>query len=106
MTDIYDPIKRSDIMSRVRSKGTGPERLVSRLVFSLGYRSRLNRADLPGCPDIALISLRKAVFVHGCFWHQHKGCTRSTRPQQRARWWGKKLDLNVRRDDQALRALS
>ena len=62
---------RSERMSRVRGKNTGPELAVRRLIHALGYRFRLHRRDLPGTPDLVFSGRRKVTFVHGCFWHRH-----------------------------------
>jgi DNA mismatch endonuclease Vsr len=84
-------------MAAIRGKDTKPEMLVRRMLHALGYRFRLHRRDLPGRPDIVLPGRRKAIFVHGCFWHQH-GCPKSTLPQSRRQWWEAKLRGNVARD--------
>ena len=105
MADVFSEKKRSWIMSRVKGKDTSPERAVRSLVHDLGYRFRLHRKDLPGCPDIVLPRHRKIVFVHGCFWHGHKGCARSARPTSNTRFWNAKIDSNVQRDRRNIRAL-
>jgi DNA mismatch endonuclease, patch repair protein len=85
-------------MARVRSRDTSPERLVRRILIDLGYRYRLHRADLPGKPDIAFIGRRKAIFVHGCFWHGHD-CKRGARePKANAAYWRAKIARNRARD--------
>jgi DNA mismatch endonuclease (patch repair protein) len=89
---------RSENMRRIRSKHTTPELAVRRLVHSLGYRYRLYRADLPGKPDLVFGPKRKAIFVHGCFWHQHAGCKVSHVPKSNSGYWTSKLDRNVKRD--------
>jgi len=96
-SDIYSKEKRSEVMSRVRSSDTKPERAVRSALHRLGYRFRLHRSDLPGKPDIVLPRLKTVIFVHGCFWHQH-GCKKSKPPQQNATFWQKKLLSNVARD--------
>ena len=99
---------RSALMGRVRGKDTVPEHAVRRAVHSLGYRFRLHRRDLPGTPDLTFPRLRKVVFVHGCFWHRHAGCSRTTTPRTRAAYWREKFEQNVERDRRnaaALRAL-
>jgi DNA mismatch endonuclease, patch repair protein len=99
---------RSRMMAAVRSKHTGPELRVRRALYALGERFRLHRRDLPGTPDIVLPRHRLALFVHGCFWHQHPGCRSATRPAVRQRYWGPKLGRNVERDlkaESSLRAL-
>jgi len=96
---------RSALMRRVRGRDTSPERAVRRAAHSLGYRFRLHRRDLPGTPDLVFPRLRKAIFVHGCFWHRHAGCRRTTTPKTRAAYWCEKFDQNIRRDRRNLAAL-
>lgn len=99
-------MNRSAVMARVRSRDTGPEMAVRRLLTRLGYRYRLQRRDLPGRPDIAFIGRRKAVFVHGCFWHGH-ACARGARlPRTNADYWEAKIARNRARDAAALEALA
>ncbi|GAA5071263.1 DNA mismatch endonuclease Vsr [Roseibacterium beibuensis] len=92
-------------MAKVRSQNTKPELAVRRYLHARGLRFRLHRRDLPGKPDMVFPSRRVAVFVHGCFWHQHPGCRRAKLPQTRADFWREKLEANVRRDAAALAAL-
>ena len=89
---------RSALMRRVRAKDTSPERAVRMAAHSLGYRFRLHRRDLPGTPDLAFPRLRKVIFVHGCFWHRHAGCSRTTTPKTRAAYWREKFEKNMERD--------
>ena len=96
---------RSELMRRVRGKDTTPERTVRRVAHALGYRFRLHRRDLPGTPDLVFPRLRRAIFVHGCFWHRHDGCTRATTPKTRAAYWREKFEQNIRRDRRNLAAL-
>jgi DNA mismatch endonuclease (patch repair protein) len=103
--DPLSPTERSELMSRVRGKDTKPELLVRRLVWSLGYRYRLHSRKLPGRPDIVLSKRKKAIFVHGCFWHQHPGCARAKLPQTRAEWWRTKLTNNRKRDKKVQKQL-
>ena len=85
-------------MRAVKSKDTGAEMIVRRLVHSLGYRYRLHRRDLPGVPDLVFPARRAVIFVHGCFWHQHD-CRRGARmPKTRRDYWGPKLRKNQDRD--------
>ena len=85
-------------MASVGGKNTRPEIVVRRVVHRLGYRFRLHVKDLPGNPDIVLPRHRKAIFVHGCFWHGHDGCRRAARPTTNVEFWNEKLDGNIRRD--------
>lgn len=100
-----NPAARSRIMRAVKSRDTGPERIVRRIVTRLGYRYRLNRADLPGKPDLTLRALRSVMFVHGCFWHGHR-CRRGARmPRTNALYWSQKISRNRSRDASARRRL-
>lgn len=99
-----DP-KRSAQMSRIRSTNTRPELAVRKALHARGFRFRLHRRDLPGKPDIVLPRYRAAVFVHGCFWHQHPGCRLASWPKSRIEYWGPKLGRNVERDILAVRQL-
>jgi DNA mismatch endonuclease (patch repair protein) len=97
---------RSANMRAVRSRDTAPEFAVRRAARRLGYHYRLHRKDLPGSPDLTFAGRRCVIFVHGCFWHSHEGCSRSARPKTNSRFWSAKLDRNRERDrshEQALR---
>lgn len=96
--DVFSKEKRSSIMACVSSKNTAPERIVRSLLHRMGFRFRIHCRDLPGSPDIVLPRYRIAIFVHGCFWHQHQGCSASKRPISNSEYWIKKLDGNVQRD--------
>jgi DNA mismatch endonuclease (patch repair protein) len=104
-TDIYSKQKRSELMSRVKSRNTKPEILVRSALHNLGYRFRLHRKDLPGSPDVVLPKHRTVIFIHGCFWHQHPGCKKSTLPKQNASFWSTKLARNVEHDKEVRRKL-
>lgn len=95
---------RSEIMRRVRRKDTPQELIVRRLLHSMGYRYRLHVKGLPGTPDIAVRSSRKAIFVHGCFWHRHD-CYLSTTPKTSQNFWLPKFEQNVERDKRKEREL-
>jgi DNA mismatch endonuclease (patch repair protein) len=103
--DRFTPEERSEIMRRVRGANTGPELVVRKLVYSLGFRYRLQCRDLPGRPDLVFRKLGKVIFVHGCFWHQHAGCVRSALPKSHAKYWKDKLLKNVERDSAAIKEL-
>ncbi len=96
---------RSALMARVKAKDSKPEMAVRRCTHALGYRYSLHRRNLPGTPDLVLPRLRKAIFVHGCFWHRHHGCSRATSPKTRATFWAAKFVDNVSRDARAQEAL-
>lgn len=92
-------------MRRIRSKDTSPEMTVRRLVHRMGYRYRLHVRALPGCPDLVFPRLRKIVHVYGCYWHPHRRCRFSHRPQSHLEYWLPKLEGNLRRDKQNIRRL-
>lgn len=92
-------------MGRVRSRDTGPEMIVRRMVHALGYRYRLHAPDLPGKPDLVFRPRRKVIFVHGCFWHRHPNCALARLPKSREEFWLPKLDANRQRDIKNERAL-
>ncbi len=105
MTDVFSRAKRSEVMRRVRANGTRPEQRVFELARTCGARLRRNADDLPGAPDLVSPSARVAVFVHGCFWHQH-ACPRGARqPASNVAYWSAKLARNVRRDRRVAREL-
>jgi DNA mismatch endonuclease, patch repair protein len=85
-------------MRLVRQRGTTPELEVRKLVRALGVRYRVGPKALPGRPDLANISAGWAIFVHGCFWHSHEGCSLATVPKKNRDWWVEKLRGNVERD--------
>lgn len=103
--DRLTPIQRSAQMARVRSRDTKPEMTVRSLVHRLGYRYRLHRRDLPGAPDLVFPSRRKVIFVHGCFWHQHRCSAGNRRPKTRVNFWTAKLGANKVRDRRVIRKL-
>jgi len=90
--------KRSWNMSRIRSTETKPEERVRKYLFSKGFRYRKNDKRLPGKPDIVLPKYRAVIFINGCFWHCHKGCSRANVPKSNLEYWKVKLENNVRRD--------
>lgn len=96
--DIYDRKKRSKIMSCIRGYNTKPEMVVRKVLHSRGYRFRLYRNDLPGKPDIVLPRYKAAIFVHGCFWHNHERCSKSKLPETNINFWRNKILQNVERD--------
>lgn len=97
-TDIYSPAKRREIMRRVRSRDTTPELLMRSALHRIGYRFRLYARDLAGRPDLVLPRFRTVIFVNGCFWHQHRDCSKSALPKKNAFFWEAKLQGNVMRD--------
>ncbi len=99
-------ISRSENMRRIQSRGTRPELIVRRALRDLGYVGyRLHRCDLPGTPDVAFVGRKKAIFVHGCFWHGHE-CKEGQRvPRTNTGYWMQKIETNRARDLRDMRAL-
>lgn len=91
------PKQRSNCMSRVRGKNTTPEIILRKQLWAAGFRYSLH-SPLPGKPDIVLPKYKCAIFVHGCFWHQHEGCSKSRMPKTNIEFWQDKIVANVLRD--------
>lgn len=105
--DRISPEQRSANMRAIRGKHTSPEMMVRKLLTAMGYRYRLHAKELPGKPDIVFRRRKSAIFVHGCFWHQHgAGCSASHVPTSNTGYWKPKLDRNVARDAKHLTALA
>ena len=105
MTDKISRERRSENMRHIPSKGTKPEIYVRRFLHCLGFRYRLHQRNLPGKPDLVFPRFRKVIFVHGCFWHLHKGCREGRIPGSRQSYWEPKLKKNVERDRKHVAAL-
>lgn len=105
IVDRFSAEKRSLLMSKVRRKNTAPELAVRRILYALGYRYRLHVKGLPGTPDIVFSKRKKAVFVHGCFWHGHHGCKLATKPKSSTSFWTEKIANNQMRDTRNLNEL-
>ncbi|MFQ5432243.1 MAG: very short patch repair endonuclease [Nitrospinota bacterium] len=105
MVDRFSSEKRSDIMSRIKLRDTKPEKLLRSQLHRMGFRFRNNVSYLPGKPDIVLPRYRKTIFMHGCFWHGHKGCGRAKRPVSNVNFWNRKIDNNIKRDKKVRKEL-
>ena len=97
MADRITEEKRRRVMQAVKSKDTGPELAVRRIMHKLGYRYRLHKKGLPGRPDLVFARRKKVIFVHGCFWHGHD-CRYGRPPESRREYWLPKLERNRERD--------
>ena len=100
------PEQRKAVMRAIKGRNTGPELAVRRILWGLGYRYRVHGAGLPGTPDIVFAARRKAVFVNGCFWHQHQPCTLAVIPRSNRHFWIAKLLRNKERDVASKRGLT
>lgn len=96
---------RSRIMRAVKRADTGPEIVARKVLHRMGLRFRIHRRDLPGTPDIVLPRHRAAIFVHGCFWHRHRGCPYATVPKTNEEYWLPKFGANTARDARKQAAL-
>jgi len=98
MADNLTPEKRTKIMKSIISDGTKPELVFRKYLFSQGLRYRKNYKILPGRPDIVFIKKKIAIFIHGCFWHQHKNCKITNKPRSNTTFWKEKFAKNLERD--------
>ena len=98
MSDTMTPAQRHKCMSHVRSKNTTPEKAVRNELWRRGYRYRLNDRRLPGTPDLVLPKYRAVIFINGCFWHGHKGCSKYVVPKSNVDFWKAKVAKNIERD--------
>ena len=98
MPDRMTPEQRHDCMASIHSEDTRPEQAVRRELWRRGYRFRKCVRTLPGTPDIVLPKFRTCIFVNGCFWHGHKGCSKFVMPKTRTEFWANKIARNQERD--------
>lgn len=105
MADFLSSEERSIRMSRIRSVSTKPELLLRHAIWHRGFRYRVNANNLSGRPDIVLPKYRTVIFVHGCFWHGHKGCKNYTIPKTNTVFWVAKVARNQERDQEVWRKL-
>ena len=98
MSDCLTRMQRHTCMSHIRSRNTKPEVLLRKRLHSLGYRYRINVRKLPGTPDIVLAKYRTCIFVNGCFWHGHQGCSKFVMPKTNEGFWENKIRNNRERD--------
>jgi DNA mismatch endonuclease (patch repair protein) len=104
--DIKSAEDRSRNMAAIRSKDTKPEIFFRKLLFANGFRYRKNVNYVPGHPDLYLAKYHTAIFVHGCFWHRHKGCKFAYIPKSRQEFWNEKFEKNIKRDEEVLKQLA
>ena len=105
MADIKSPAERSKNMSAIKRANTKPELFIRHLLFDAGYRYRFQANKIPGHPDLWMRKYNTAIFVHGCFWHRHKGCTLAYMPKSRLDFWNSKFEKNIQRDKSVLAQL-
>ena len=98
MSDHMTPQQRHECMSKIHSKDTRPEQAVMRELWHRGYRFRKCVKTLPGTPDIVLPKYRTVIFINGCFWHGHKGCSKYVMPKSNVEFWQEKIHRNQERD--------
>ena len=104
MADNFDRETRSKIMASIKSKNTKPEIIVRKLLHGLGFRFSVHKDNLPGKPDLYFRKYNLAMFVHGCFWHQHD-CNKRKNPQTNKQFWKEKLRKNKERDERDIKIL-
>jgi DNA mismatch endonuclease (patch repair protein) len=100
--DIVDKEKRSLMMANISSRNTKPEIMIRKFLHGNGFRYRLHVRSLPGTPDLVLPKYKLAIFIHGCFWHQHRDCRYATMPSQNVEKWKQKFSDNKKRDEKSI----
>ena len=105
MADHLTKEKRSWNMSRIRAKNTEPEIIVRKFLHSNGYRYGLHNRKMPGKPDIVLRKYNTVIFVNGCYWHRHEGCSFATTPKSNKKFWLDKFSENTERDKKNIKLL-
>ena len=107
MSDNMTREERSKQMALVKNKNTKPEVELKHLFWKLGYHYRYsNWSKLPGKPDLVFVKRKKVVFLHGCFWHRHPGCSNTRLPKSNVEFWEKKLSQNVFHDSEVYKQLT
>jgi DNA mismatch endonuclease (patch repair protein) len=105
MADVHNREQRSRNMAAIKNKNTSPELIVRSIIHKMGFRYSLHRKDLPGKPDIVLVSRKKIIQVHGCFWHMHRCRFGRVVPTTNTEFWATKRLSNATRDKRTTRAL-
>ena len=105
MPDNHTADQRHRNMAAIHSVSTKPELLLRRALWAKGFRYRVNDKRLPGKPDIVLSRYHSVIFIHGCFWHGHKGCKHYTVPMTNTDFWTAKIARNQERDQEVWRQL-
>ena len=103
--DRVSPSVRSAIMRAVKSRDTRPERKIRQILRSIGVKFRSHLRVGTARPDIVLVEKKIAILVHGCFWHRHRGCRRSTMPRANRTYWKRKFLSNVERDNRDIASI-
>ena len=107
MSDNMTREERRKQMALVKNKNTKPEVELKHLFWKLGYHYRYsNWSKLPGKPDLVFVKRKKVVFLHGCFWHRHPGCSNTRLPKSNVEFWEKKLSQNVFHDREVYKQLT
>lgn len=106
MSDIVDTRTRARMMASIKGKDTRPELVIRSALHNAGFRYRLHDPRLPGKPDLVLPRYRSVIFVHGCFWHRHRGCKYRATPSTRMSFWEEKFEKNIARDQRNCKLLN
>ena len=103
--DTLTPEQRHKNMSHIRSVETKPEILIRRALFKMGFRFRKNDKRLDGKPDVVLPHYHAVIFINGCFWHGHEGCSQYVVPKTNSDFWLSKINRNKERDEYQIKNL-
>lgn len=97
MADIFSKQKRSEIMSKVRSKDSKIEIIFRKALWKEGFRYRKNVRSYFGNPDLVLKKYKTVIFIDSCFWH---GCKKhGSLPATNKKFWKDKIRTNKQRDE-------
>lgn len=95
-----------NVMVANKRVNTKPELIVRKMLREMGWPGyRCDWKKCAGHPDIAYPGRRIAVFVHGCFWHQHEGCKYASKPKSNVEFWEAKFARNKARDKRVIEQL-
>ena len=94
----YTTKERSQLMSKIRSKETKPEKLLRKALWELGIRYRKNVKKLPGSPDIVVTKYKLAIFIDGEFWHGYEWEKKRESIKSNKAFWVPKIERNIQRD--------
>lgn len=101
--DNISTAKRHELMSKIHSKNTKPEKQVRSALFKAGFRYRICDKRYPGKPDLIFPKYYAVIFINGCFWHAHENCRYFVFPKSNKEFWKNKFETNKRRDTENLK---
>jgi DNA mismatch endonuclease (patch repair protein) len=97
--------ERSKLMAKIRSKDTGPEKALRKLLWNAGLRYRKNVSTLPGTPDLVFQKQMIAIFIDGEFWHGYDWEEKKKAINKNKEYWVPKIEKNIVHDKESDRKL-